>query len=70
MRYSEAQPCKGSGGPWDRARRNLKLCPACDAGPATLRVPDDEALVPDHPDMVAWSGRIDVVQWRTHRATS
>lgn len=64
-----AGPCEGSGRPWVRPRRDRPMCPVCDAGPATLRVPDDEPAVPDHPNMVVWSGRVDVVTWRTHRAS-
>jgi len=67
MNPRDAKPCEGSGRPWDRRRSRIMMCPVCDAGPATLRVPDDEPAVPDHPNMVVW---LDVVAWRTHRAAN
>lgn len=69
----QIKPCRGSGLPWDiirsLSRGTPKACPECDAGPATLRVPDDEPKVPDHPNIVVWSGRVDVVRWRQIHAT-
>lgn len=61
--WQTASPCKGSGQPWERLL-GRHICPECNAGPATLRVPDDEPCVPVHPDMVIWSGRVDVTAWR------
>ena len=74
---AKAPACKGSGQPWRQLRPGLgprQICPVCDAGPATLRVPDpgpgEDPLVPAHPNMVVWSGRADVAQWRQLRAVA
>ena len=70
----QAGKCAGTGQPWlTGAARIPAMCPVCNASPRTLRVPDpgpgENPLVPDHPDMVAWSGRVDVNLWRRLRAT-
>jgi hypothetical protein len=73
----QAQPCKGTGLQWDHLRGRVRpgpCCPVCDATPATLRVPEPEQrnndtdIVPEHPNMVVWAGRVDVVRWRQIRA--
>ncbi len=70
-RTEEIPPCPGRGRPWYLlGARKLRICPQCDAGPATLRVPDDEPEVPDHPNMVVWADRVDVVTWRRLRAVA
>jgi hypothetical protein len=71
--------CEGSGQPWEYIGGRVRpgpLCPRCDAGPAMLRVPEPERRgnetdrVPDHPNMVVWGGRVDVVRWRVTRAAN
>jgi hypothetical protein len=74
-----AADCAGTGRPWTYLGGKIRpgpCCPVCDATPATLRVPEPERrgnatdAVPEHPNMVVWSGRVDVVRWRQNRAAN
>lgn len=63
-----APACAGSRDYWDDVN-GVPRCPVCLASAATLRVPDNEARVPQHPDQTAYSA-LDVVTWRQIRSVA
>ena len=70
----QAGECDGTRQPWlAGVARIPAMCPVCNATPRMLRVPGpgpgEDPLVPSHPDMVVWSGRVDINLWRQLRAT-